>query len=77
MDKTQAPVAFHESFGDVTRGQLATYRKLNVSPSDHDQLEGAFGEDRAGIVRFVKEHSPNGYYQAPWPFPARNQDRRS
>lgn len=54
---------FHERFGDVTRAQLAAYRKFNVSQSDHSDLVDAFGEDdHAGITAFVKRHSESGMY---------------
>lgn len=62
------PTIFHESYGDVTRPQLAAYRKHNVSPSDHNDLADEFGEDdHRGITQVVKDRSPKGYYNAPWP----------
>lgn len=48
-------ITFHESFGEVTRAQLAAYRKHNVSPVDHDQLVDVYGNDRAAIVAAVKD----------------------
>lgn len=46
---------FHESYGEVSRAQLAAYRKHNVSPSDHDDLTDVFGEDNhAAITAAVK-----------------------
>lgn len=49
-------VIFHENFGNVTRAQLAAYRKHNVSPSDHDYLAGQYGEDNhSGITQAVKD----------------------
>ena len=54
---------FHEQYGEVSRPQLAAYRKYNVSPSDHYDLIAEFGEDRhSEITQAVKDRSPNGYY---------------
>jgi hypothetical protein len=49
-------VTFHEQYGNVSRAQLAAYKKHNVSPSDHDDLVETFGEDdHAGITAAVKD----------------------
>jgi hypothetical protein len=46
---------FHESYGDVTRPQLAAYRKHNISPSDHDMITSEYGEHaHAEITARVK-----------------------
>jgi hypothetical protein len=48
-------MTFHESYGEVSKAQLAAYRKFNVSPSDHNDLVEAFGEDRHDeITNYVK-----------------------
>lgn len=61
------PTVFHERFGEVTRAQLAAYRKFNVSQSDHWNLADHFGEeDHAGITKFVKRHSASGMYECSW-----------
>lgn len=63
MATKATPTTFHERFGEVTRAQLAAYRKYNVSQSDHNDLAEAFGEsDHAGITAFVKRHSESGMY---------------
>ena len=47
---------YNEWYGDVTRAQLAAYRKFNVSPSDHDVLVEEFGGNKhAAITAAVKE----------------------
>lgn len=52
-----ANIVFHESYGEVTRAQLAAYRKHNVSPSDHDDLVRVLGEDnRDAIIKAVKTY---------------------
>jgi len=51
---------YHESYGEVTRKQLATYRKHNISPSDHMFLEDAFGDDRKSMVEEVLRQTRNG-----------------
>lgn len=57
---------FHESYGTVSRAQLAAYRKYNVSPFDHDELVLKFGETaHAAITAYVKENSTTGMYRAP------------
>lgn len=49
---------FHESYGDVTRAQLASYRKHGVSQSDHDALVDSFGEhNHSGITYYVKNNA--------------------
>lgn len=51
-----AAVIFHEVYGDVTRAQLAAYRKHNVSQSDHDMLTDQYGETgHAAITAVVKD----------------------
>ena len=55
-------ITFHESFGEVTRAQLAAYRKHNVSPSDHDFLVERFGDDHALLTQIVKDYSPGGMF---------------
>lgn len=60
----QSPVIYNENFGEVTRAQLAAYRRFNVSPSDHDDLVRTFGEDNhAAITAYVKENSESGSYR--------------
>lgn len=57
---------YHESYGTITRAQLAAYRKHNVSPSDHDDLTEHFGEDaHADITAYVKRNaaSHNGLFE--------------
>lgn len=49
---------FHESYGDVSRPQLAAYRKHNISPSDHDDLVRHFGEGaHSDITKWVKDQA--------------------
>ncbi len=62
-------IIYDEQYGDVSFAQRSAYRKYNVSPVDHDMLVDKFGEDsHAAITKYVKEHSLDGYYCAPWPF---------
>jgi len=59
---------YNEWYGEVTRAQLAAYRRYGVSPHDHNCLADEFGEDNhAAITAAVKERSQDGYYQMPWP----------
>lgn len=61
-----SPITFHESYGTVSKAQLAAYRKLNVSPCDHDFLVDRFGEDaHAEITAHVKANSEGGMYREP------------
>jgi hypothetical protein len=48
-------MTFHESYGDVSRAQLAAYKRHNVSPSDHDQLVQLYGDNYQLITRVVKD----------------------
>jgi len=58
-----AALVFSEWYGELSRAQLAAYRKFNVTPVDHDDLARVFGDDRAAIVRAVKKYSvtPGGF----------------
>jgi hypothetical protein len=53
---------FHESFGEVSRPQLAAYRKFNVSPCDHDSLVEKFGDDHQAITSAVKQFTFQGMF---------------
>lgn len=51
-------LTFHESYGAVSRAQLAAYRKHNVSPSDHNDLVNAFGVDEHDYITwYVKNNA--------------------
>lgn len=51
-------MTFHESYGEVSKAQLAAYKKFNVSPSDHDDLIESFGEDAHDqITYYVKTNA--------------------
>jgi hypothetical protein len=54
---------FHESYGEVTRKQLAIYRKFNVSPADHDLLVEYFGDNTDALIDEVIACSTHGYYR--------------
>jgi hypothetical protein len=55
VEAAAAPI-FHESYGTVSRAQLAAYRKHNVPPAMHDELVDRFGEDNHDtITKFVKD----------------------
>lgn len=54
----QTEAIYHESYGDVSRAQLAAYRKHNISPSDHDDLVDHFGEgNHDAITKWVKSQA--------------------
>lgn len=54
----QVEAIFHEQYGEVSRPQLAAYRKHNISPSDHDDLVRHFGEGaHADITKWVKDQA--------------------
>jgi hypothetical protein len=56
-------MVYDESYGELSHAQRAAYRKHNVSPSDHDELVFAYGDDRGAIVAAVKRHSPQGFFE--------------
>ncbi len=57
-------MVFDESYGELTFAQRAAYRKYNVSPYDHTELERKFGsKNHDAITKFVKEHVVNGMYR--------------
>ena len=61
-------ITYHESYGEVSVPQLRAYKRYNVSPSDHRDLEDAFGNDHAAILSYVIAHVEGTIYRAPWPF---------
>ena len=61
-------LVFDEPYGELSHAQRAAYRKLNVSPADHQLLTHEFGEDaHREITRAVKERSESGIYRHPFP----------
>ena len=48
-------MTFHECYGDVSRAQLAAYKRHNVSPYDHDQLVQLYGDNHQLITQVVKD----------------------
>lgn len=59
---TKGTLTYHESYGVVSTAQLRAYRRHNVSPSDHRDLEDRYGTDHEAITAAVKNpahHSPN------------------
>lgn len=60
-------ITFHEFYGEVSRAQLAAYRKHNVSPADHGDLLARFYIDNhEAITKYVKDNAAqhNGIYSA-------------
>lgn len=60
-----AKMVYDEWYGELTFAQRAAYRKFNVSPSDHRDLTGHFGEsNHAAITKYVKNNaeSNNGMF---------------
>lgn len=61
-----------DDYGPIPHGDWVRFRKLNVSPMDHDEVAEHFGRREFGKIRlFIEDHSTSGYYRAPWPFPNR------
>jgi len=55
-----AALIYTDAYGEVTRAQLAAYRKRNVTPVDHGELVRVFGDDRQAIIRAVWEYTGTG-----------------
>jgi hypothetical protein len=54
-------MTYHESYGEVSRPQLAAYRSHNVPPAQHDELEEYFGKGmHDAITNYVKRKGRNG-----------------
>ena len=47
-------MVYDEWYGTLSYKQRATYRKHNISPSDHQSLVDAFGNDPQAIVAEVE-----------------------
>ena len=59
---------YDEWYGTVSFAQRATYRKFNVTPSEHEDLVDEFGaENHEAITKAVKRRVRDGMYRAPWP----------
>jgi hypothetical protein len=48
-------LVYNEWYGTLSYAQRAAYRKYNVTPADHRELEQLFGDDHAAITKAVKE----------------------
>lgn len=59
-------LVYDEQYGEVSFAQRAAYRKFNVSPSDHDELDRRFAGDHRAITAYVTAHSPDGMYRPTW-----------
>lgn len=59
---------FHENFGEVPKGLLATLKRGKVTISDFQMMEmqGFAGRN---MDAFVKEHTKGGHFNPPWPLP--------
>ena len=55
-------MVYDEAYGELSYKQRATYRKYNVSGSDHDMLVARYGDDHEKIVKAVIANSPDGYF---------------
>lgn len=52
---------FHESYGEVSKPQLAAYKSHNVPPALHDEIVDYFGEhNHRDITNYVKSQGRNG-----------------
>lgn len=59
-----------DSFGTIRHAQWVLYKKRNVTPAEHTALCEKFGHDAyASHMAFVEEHTVDGSYREPWPFP--------
>lgn len=54
---------YHEYWGELEAKQLALYKKMNVSASDHDTLVMMFGDDTDSLIAYVRENSDRGYFR--------------
>lgn len=57
-----------DSYGDVPKAMFHKWRRLNVTPAEHDALRDRFGNDFKAMTAFVAAHTENGSYREPWPF---------
>lgn len=61
-----------DSFGRVPQVLYHKWRRFNVTPAEHWDLEVLFKDDWKGMMQFVEDHTTDGMYRAPWPFPYPN-----
>lgn len=71
-------MTFHESYGTLPMRLLRTYKRLNVSPADHDAILYANGfvwqdadnmttSDWASVAAYVESHTVDGIFrQSRW-----------
>lgn len=63
-----AAMTYNEWYGEVTVALNRALKRYNVSPSDYQMLEHDFGRGNYdAILAAIRQRSPEGYYQAPWP----------
>lgn len=54
-------MTYHEMYGEVSKPQLAAYRKHNIPPAMHNDLEEYFGQgNHDAITSYVKNHAARG-----------------
>jgi hypothetical protein len=63
---------YTDNFGEVPTKIARAWKRLNVTPAEHDTLLDEFGTDWDGMLAFVKDNSVDGSYREPWPFPRGN-----
>lgn len=59
---------FHESFGEIPKGLLATLKKSKVTPAEFYALELA-GFSGRRMNMFILDCTRDGAYRAPFPLP--------
>lgn len=62
-------LVFHESFGHLPREILDLVLKRNVSQSDWVAIRTKCHSNWPVIDRFIRDHTRDGMYIEPWPFP--------
>jgi hypothetical protein len=70
---TLMSMTFQEEFGELPRPLLSLYRRLNVSPADHDRILAACTQadgtvEWASMVQIVDLYSERGYLALPYFF---------
>ena len=57
-------LVYTDAYGDVSKQELASCRKHNVSPSDLATLREVYGEDEHDTIALaIKKFTRNGQYQ--------------
>lgn len=67
---------YTDDYGTVPRDLYGFLKARNVTPAEYEDLRAKFGNDAMAVAIFVEQHSIEGSYRAPYPFPSDQRNVR-